>query len=147
MLRNNNISNARLRVAGVAARFFVASCCYVAVLGACATPPTGDPEALAEWEATNDPLEPLNRGIFNVNLALDHVLFRPLAIGYRWVFPNFMCGAIRNVLENLGEPVNFANSILQGQLGRAGTSAGRLVVNSTVGVGGLIDVAEAIGRR
>ena len=145
MLRNNNISNARLRVTGTTMRLFVASCCCLAVLGACATPPTGNPEALAEWEATNDPLEPLNRGIFDANLALDRVLFRPIAIGYRWVFPNFMRGAIRNVLENLGEPVNFANAIMQGQLGRAGTAAGRLVVNSTVGVAGLIDVAEAIG--
>ena len=127
-------------------RLYLAGFC-IALLGACATPPSGDPEAYAEWQATNDPFEPLNRGIFGVNLAIDRALIRPLAEGYRWVFPDFMRDAIKNVIGNLGEPLNFANAVLQGQFDRAGTAAGRLLVNSTAGVAGLIDVADTLGLK
>lgn len=114
-------------------------------LAACATPPEGDdPEALADWEATNDPLEPLNRNIFEINLALDRWIFRPAAEGYRWLLPEFIRDAIHNVLSNAGEPVNFFNALLQGDLERAGTVLGRLLVNSTIGLGGAFDVA---GRK
>ena len=114
------------------------------VLGGCATPPN-DPEAFAEWEQINDPLEPMNRGIFEVNMLLDGIILKPLAQGYRWVFPNFLRAGVKNALDNLGEPINAANSILQGEFSRAGTAAGRLLINSTVGLAGLIDVAESMG--
>ena len=113
-------------------------------LSACATPPN-DPEAFAEWEQINDPLEPLNRGIFEANMFLDSIILEPIARGYRWVFPSFIRSGIRNALSNLGEPLNAGNSILQGNFGRAGTAAGRLVINSTIGLAGLIDVAETMG--
>ncbi len=114
-------------------------------LAACATPPEGDdPEALADWEAINDPLEPLNRSIFEVNLALDRWIFRPAAQGYRWLLPEFIRDAIHNVLSNAGEPVNFFNALLQGDVERAGTVLGRLLVNTTIGLGGAFDVA---GRK
>ena len=115
------------------------------VLSACATPPSDDPEAVAEWHAINDPLEPLNRGIFQFNVGIDKVVIRPLASGYRWLFPSFMRESIKNVLDNLSEPLNFANSLLQGDIGRAGTAAGRLLVNSTIGLAGLFDIAETMG--
>ena len=144
-LPKNNVT-LKAWLSGFRVRLFFVGCC-VALLGACATPPSGDPEAYAEWQATNDPLEPLNRGIFDVNVAVDRALIRPLAKGYRWVFPNFMRDAIKNVMDNLGEPLNFANAVLQGRFDRAGKAAGRLLVNSTVGVAGLIDVADTIGLR
>ncbi len=115
-----------------------------AILGGCATPPN-DLEALAEWEQINDPFEPMNRGIFEVNMLLDGIILKPLAQGYRWVFPNFLRAGVKNALDNLGEPINAANSILQGEFSRAGTAAGRLLINSTVGLAGLVDVAEAMG--
>ena len=134
------------RFGGARLRMLVLACC-VTVLGACAMPPAGDPEAIAEWQATNDPLEPLNRGIFEVNLVVDKAIVRPIASGYRWIFPSFMRNALKNVIDNLGEPLNFANSLLQGEIGRAGTAAGRLLVNSTLGFGGLFDVADTLGLK
>ena len=134
------------RFGGTRLRMLVLACC-VTMLGACAMAPTGDPEAIAEWQATNDPLEPLNRGIFEVNLVVDKAIVRPIASGYRWIFPNFMRNAFKNVIDNLGEPLNFANSLLQGEIGRAGTAAGRLLVNSTLGFGGLFDVADTLGLK
>lgn len=111
-------------------------------LVACATRPSDDePEALAEWEEINDPYEPFNRAMFDVNLALDRWIFRPAAEGYRWLLPDFLRDAIHNVLANAGEPVNFFNSLLQGDFDRAGTAFGRLAINTTIGVGGMFDIA------
>ena len=134
------------RFGGAGLRMLVLACC-INMLGACAMPPTGDPEAITEWQATNDPLEPLNRGIFEVNLVVDKAIVRPIASGYRWIFPSFMRNAFKNLIDNLGEPLNFANSLLQGEIGRAGTAAGRLLVNSTLGFGGLFDVADTLGLK
>ena len=117
----------------------------LALLGAagCATPPEDDPEALAEWHEINDPIEPTNRAIFAFNLGLDRMVFRPLAEGYRWLFPDFLREAIQNVLANIDEPVNFFNAALQGNAERAATVIGRIAINSTVGVGGMFDVASS----
>lgn len=116
----------------------------VAALSACATPPS-DPAARAEFEATNDPLEPMNRKIFDVNLFLDRYLIKPVAQGYRNVFPQFSRDAMRNFLNNLGEPVIFANDMMQGEWAIANLSAARFFINSTFGVGGLIDFAGKTG--
>jgi len=113
-------------------------------LGGCATPPDPeDPEAVAEWEELNDPLEPMNRAIFDFNLVLDDYLLEPLARGYRFVFPQYVRNRFHDVLQNAGEPVNFFNSVLQGDKDRAVTSLGRLMVNSTFGIGGLWDIADS----
>jgi phospholipid-binding lipoprotein MlaA len=94
---------------------------------------------------TNDPLEGMNRGIFRVNLALDHILFRPLAIGYHFIVPHPIRNSIRNFLNNLDSPPIFANEILQGEFHQAGVTVLRFGVNSTVGVGGLFEVADGWG--
>jgi phospholipid-binding lipoprotein MlaA len=113
-------------------------------VASCATPPS-DPEARAQFEATNDPLEPVNRDIFAFNQFFDRVLFKPLAKGYRTVVPEFGRDAIRHFLDNLGEPVVFANNVMQGQFRRADHSAGRFIINSVAGVGGIFDVATRSG--
>ena len=78
------------------------------LLVGCATrPPNDDPKALAEWEETNDPYEPFNRAMFDVNAELDRWPLRPAAEGYRWLTPDFVQDTIHNVLTNAGEPVNF----------------------------------------
>jgi phospholipid-binding lipoprotein MlaA len=113
-----------------------------ASLGACATrPPAGDPDAVAEFRQNNDPIEPFNRGAFRVHQAIDHNVLAPVARGYRAVVPAPVRTGVRNVLANLRSPVVLANDVLQGEPRRAGDTLGRFVVNSTLGVGGIFDVA------
>jgi phospholipid-binding lipoprotein MlaA len=114
--------------------------------GGCATVPK-DPYAKAAYEEANDPLEPLNREIFSLNLFLDRILIKPMAQGYVRVVPRPGRDSIKNFVSNLNEPVVFANNLLQGQFARAGTSVSRFVLDSTLGIGGLLDFAQLYGLR
>jgi len=115
-------------------------------LGACAsTPSEDDPEARAAYEEANDPLEPLNRGIFEFNRHFDAFVLKPAAIGYRKMVPAFFRERVHTVLQTAESPVVFANDLLQGKLGRAGVTLGRFVVNATLGLGGLFDMASEMG--
>jgi phospholipid-binding lipoprotein MlaA len=112
----------------------------------CATPPDpSDKEAYAEYEALNDPLEPLNRAVFQVNLAIDAMFLRPWADFYRLMLPPPFREGVHNILTNLRSPVILANDLLQGEFDRAGTTTGRFLINSTLGVGGLADWATDFG--
>lgn len=115
-------------------------------LGACATRPNpADTEAVAEFRANNDPLEPLNRGAYFVNDGIDTLVLRPAAEIYRIFLPPEVRTAIRNVLANLRTPVILANDLLQGETQRAATTTGRFLVNTTVGLGGIFDRATDFG--
>lgn len=115
-------------------------------LSACATrPDPRDPEAVAEFRQTNDPLEPLNRGMFFVNDGIDTLVLRPAAEAYRIFLPPEVRTAIRNVLANLRTPVILVNDALQGETQRFGTTIGRFVINTTIGVGGIFDRARDFG--
>ena len=114
-------------------------------LAACAS--TKDQTA-EEAAAANDPLEDFNRAVFEVNRTLDETLMKPIAIIYRGVVPQFGRERIANALGNLGEPVNFANDLLQGDLDHAGVTLARFVLNSTLGFFGAFDVAaEGVGLQ
>jgi phospholipid-binding lipoprotein MlaA len=113
-------------------------------LAACATVPD-DPAARAEFDQINDPLEPMNRSIFDFNMAVDRNAIRPVAEAYRDNIPERVRLAVRNVIDNLKQPVVFGNNVLQGEMTRAGKTAGRFVLNSLMGVGGLFDVATERG--
>lgn len=89
-----------------------------------------------------DPFEGLNRGVSAFNQGVDKVFIGPVARGYKAVVPRFVRKRIRNVSRNLSEPVNFGNEILQLDLDDAGVALSRFFVNSTVGLGGLFDVAS-----
>jgi phospholipid-binding lipoprotein MlaA len=116
------------------------------LLSGCATaPPASDPEALAAFKEANDPLEPSNRYHFEVNYALDELLFKPIAAWYRLLLPAAVERSVHNVLTNLNGPVIFANDLMQGSLPRAGITFKRFVINSTLGIGGLFDVAARLG--
>src|SRR5215475_9282013 len=108
------------------------------VLGACSTPSS---ESLVQ----NDPWEKTNRDIFDFDVRVDHAVARPIAKGYRSVVPEPVRDGIHNALTNLNSPVVLANDVLQGDGDKAANTAGRIVINSTVGIGGLIDVASRIG--
>lgn len=97
-----------------------------------------------EEQDVNDPFEPLNRVFFKVNLAADKLVFLPAAKGYG-VLPQEAREGIRNFLNNLDSPVIFANDLLQGESDRAGTTLLRFGINSTIGLAGLVDVAEDLG--
>ncbi|WP_119419534.1 MlaA family lipoprotein [Desertibaculum subflavum] len=102
-----------------------------------------DAPAVEEIDAVWDPLEGLNRVFHGFNQGLDFILLRPVAWTYSHL-PGEIKGVVRNALFNLREPLNFANSLLQGELTYAGRALGRFVTNSTIGVAGLADVADNI---
>ena len=91
-----------------------------------------------------DPFETINRAIFSFNNTADRIILEPVAKGYKKL-PSPLQSGISNFLSNLRTPLVVVNQILQGQGENAIQSSGRFVVNSTVGVFGLFDVAEKIG--
>jgi phospholipid-binding lipoprotein MlaA len=105
--------------------------------------PAGD-AAEAQYD-NNDPWEGLNRRLYAVNEGVDRVVLEPVARGYRAVTPGFFRAGVSNVLRNLRAPVIFTNDVLQGEFGRAGTTAARFGMNSTFGLLGLVDVAADAG--
>ncbi|MGH6871929.1 MAG: MlaA family lipoprotein [Rhizomicrobium sp.] len=117
--------------------------CSVALAG-CATDNLPPAEAQAA-EAANDPFEPMNRAIFNMNQGFDKAVLLPVAQAYVDVVPDPARGSVHNFLDNLNLPVTFANDLLQGEFQRAGETMGRFTVNTTVGVGGLFDIASNVG--
>jgi phospholipid-binding lipoprotein MlaA len=116
------------------------------LLAGCATPPpANDPDAVEEFKQTNDPLEPTNRVIYAVNDAVDTVVLRPIAVAYRDGLPQQARTRVHLVLENLSNPVVLANDMMQGKPRRAGDTLMRLLLNSTLGVAGIFDVATDWG--
>lgn len=93
----------------------------------------------------DDPLEAYNRGMFAVNEAVDTVLIRPVALGYRYVTPDGIRWRIGNISDNLYEPISMINAFLQGDFTQGMTNFWRFVINSTIGLGGMHDVAATAG--
>ncbi len=125
---------------------FLAGLVVLGSLAGCATrPPVDDPEAVAEFEQTNDPLEPTNRVFYAINNGLDTVILKPAAQAYRYVLPDPVRNGIHNVLANLGTPVQLGNDMLEGKPRRAGDTTMRFLINTTVGVLGIFDVAKGWG--
>jgi phospholipid-binding lipoprotein MlaA len=118
----------------------------ILLLAGCATPPPADDaDAVAEFKQINDPLEPMNRTIFDFNDWLDRNALKPAALIYRAVTPQILRDGIANMIANLKSPIIFASDVLQGNVTRSGVTLGRFVVNSTVGVAGLWDPATKMG--
>lgn len=125
--------------AGVRSRV-AAAILAAGLLGACSS---GDTGAAEVW----DPIETPNRFIFSINRAVDVMAIRPMAVLYRDWVPEPAQKSVRNALDNLGEPVTAINEVFQGDPGRAGITMARFVVNSTVGLAGLFDVAAMMGME
>ena len=121
----------RLQIASVILSVFALG----SLLGGCATTP--GPE--------NDPYESFNRKMFDINDALDRNVALPVAKAYEHVVPEPARDGVHNVLANLDSPVTLANDLLQGEIKLAFQTVGRAVVNSSIGLGGLIDVATPMG--
>jgi phospholipid-binding lipoprotein MlaA len=92
-----------------------------------------------------DPLESYNRVMFTINDFFMTYLLEPFATVYRDYVPEIARDGVRNALRNLDSPNNLGNDLLQGQFVRAAETLERAVINSTIGVGGLMDVAAHLG--
>src|SRR3990172_10107006 len=104
------------------------------LLGGCAS--TGNPR---------DPFEPLNRGIYHFNDGVDTAVFRPVAEVYRGVLPQFMRTGVSNFFSNINDVIVALNNLLQAKFLNTVSDVGRIVVNTTVGLLGVLDVATEIG--
>ena len=91
-----------------------------------------------------DCFEPLNRATFSLNQGLDKVIFKPIAKAYR-VLPSPVRTGTNNALTNISSLITIPNNVLQGDFKTAGINTGRFVVNTTVGILGIFNVAEKIG--
>ena len=125
-------------IAALFRRWVIAVTLAGSMVGGCAS---GDTGAAEVW----DPLETPNRFIFSINRVVDIIALRPLAVMYRDLVPDRAQTGVRNLLDNLGEPVTAINEVFQGDPSRAATTMARFLVNSTIGVAGLFDVASSFG--
>jgi phospholipid-binding lipoprotein MlaA len=110
-------------------------------LAACATPKAGSFEV-----AEADRWEGRNRKIYNFNKRLDAKVLKPTANVYRTVVPKSARTGITNIYSNYGEPATILNALLQGKIKQAFRSLDRLILNTTIGIGGLADNATELGR-
>jgi phospholipid-binding lipoprotein MlaA len=105
-----------------------------AVLGGCAT--SGNPK---------DPLEGYNRAMFEFNEGVDKVILKPVATGYKAIMPEIARTGVTNFFANLDDLWIGINNVLQGKVGDGVSDLGRFLMNSTVGILGLFDVASNVG--
>jgi phospholipid-binding lipoprotein MlaA len=104
-------------------------------LSGCATVQTADPR---------DPWEGWNRGVQSFNDNVDSYVMKPVAKGYDWVMPDFADQGVTNFFSNLDDIGVFTNDLLQGKFLQSGMDTARFLVNTTAGVGGLVDVGSMI---
>ncbi|WP_455927159.1 MlaA family lipoprotein [Pseudomonas capeferrum] len=118
----------------------------VSYLTGCATPAAEGPVTRCAQVTypVYDPAEPVNRGVFAFNRAVDEYALTPVARGYKHL-PDFFQQAVHNFASNFSEPKVFINDLLQGNPRRSVNTLGRFAVNTTVGLVGLIDVSDPLG--
>lgn len=109
------------------------------MLGGCATAPGRTTNA--------DPLQKINRGVYKFNDVVDRATLKPLAKGYQKVTPQWMRTGVSNFFSNLGEPWTIVNELFQGKPKAMGQQTGRFLINTTLGIGGLFDVASRMNLQ
>jgi phospholipid-binding lipoprotein MlaA len=117
----------------------------LAVSGCVAPNAPGATQTAEAADNFNDPWEDTNRSTFSFNQAVDQAVLVPVAKAYRTVVPGPARQTLHDFLQNLNGPVIFANDVLQGEPGLAANTLGRLALNSTIGFGGIFDVATQLG--
>ena len=95
--------------------------------------------------SSDDRFEQTNRSVFAFNQKIDRNITRPVAVFYNHAVPQFARDGLHNVLINLDSPVTLANDVLQADVVRTSQTAGRIAINSTLGLGGLVDLASRVG--
>ncbi|MFM8760221.1 MAG: VacJ family lipoprotein [Polynucleobacter victoriensis] len=111
----------------------------VALVAGCAT--TQQTERVARI----DPFESINRAVFTFNENADEYVIKPAAEAYQFVLPEFVRTGVTNFFSNIGDIFVAVNNLLQGKPGNAANDIGRFLVNSTIGILGLFDVATEAG--
>jgi len=114
-------------------------CLALALLAGCATLPSGT------QRTPRDPWERMNRATYKFNDAIDKAVLHPVARGYVRVVPQVLRTGVSNFFDNLGTPITMVNDLLQGQLRSFANDTGRLLLNTTLGLGGLLDPATQAG--
>lgn len=104
-------------------------------LSGCASTPKTDPR---------DPWEGWNRNVQGFNDKLDDYVMKPVAKGYQWITPSFVDRGVTNFFSNIDDINVVLNDLLQAKFGQSGSDTGRLLVNSTLGIGGFVDVASML---
>ncbi len=104
---------------------------------------TGESYELVQY--VNDPIEPFNRGSYHATKGAIDYAVRPIAVGWRAVFPRTVRTGVDNFAYNLNFPDRFVSLLLQGKLIKAGTETGNFLINTTAGVAGFMDVAKPLG--
>lgn len=105
-------------------------------------PPVAAPTKRVRSHTPGDPLEGANRKLFSIHNFFDRILFRPISRVYKAIIPKPLRTGIRHIFSNLDEPVVFVNDVLQLKPKRAVRTFARFAINSTVGIGGVLDVAK-----
>jgi phospholipid-binding lipoprotein MlaA len=95
--------------------------------------------------APGDPLEPINRGIFSFNSTFDHYLLKPIAKGYDAITPAPVKQGVSNVFQNMSDAQSIVSDALQLKGAKVGDDLGRVILNSTIGLGGIFDLATPMG--
>jgi phospholipid-binding lipoprotein MlaA len=114
-------------------------CVGIALMAGCAT--TQQTERVAKI----DPFESMNRAVFTFNENADEYVIKPVAEAYQFVLPDFVRRGVTNFFSNIGDVFVAVNNLLQGKPGNAANDIGRFLVNSTIGILGLFDVATDAG--
>ena len=127
---------AKLRCAALAAALLANA------LAGCATTSGGAPEETAPREKNRDPIEGFNRGVYKFNDVIDRNALRPVAVAYRDYTPAWLRKGVGNFFTNLFYPSTVANQFLQGKVKEGGQDIARFLINTTLGWGGIFDVAS-----
>jgi phospholipid-binding lipoprotein MlaA len=103
------------------------------------------PDVEYPLKEVHDPFEGFNRNVYKFNALFDKFVYLPVVNAYVFITPKILRTGVSNVLDNIDEFDNLVNSILQLNIKKTGITAGRVVVNTILGVGGLMDTATAVG--
>lgn len=95
--------------------------------------------------APGDPIEPINRGIYSFNSTFDHYLLKPIAKGYDAVVPSLVKTGVSNVFQNMSDAQSLVSDALQLKGTKFGDDLGRVMLNTTFGIGGMFDLATQLG--
>lgn len=120
-------------------------CCALislAALSGCATTGSATPQ---NPQDPQDPFEKANRAIYKFNDVVDRSTLKPLAKGYKKITPDWFRTGVGNFFSNLRYPVTIVNELLQGKAAAAARDTGRLLTNTVLGLGGVLDVGTRIG--